>query len=246
MSRKQLSRWKFNFKRRKGRRTPSAKNKFSFNVLFQMPVLAFVMDHLLPSDSAKTPTDPSHRARLLLTVIAACNHSPDAQAILVNELKESLARALAMPECQQKHLRLQALFQLVLGIIDSGSNTQQPNSNANAMQQNGTIKLFVKRGVVSDLSRVPQSLDLSSPNVVATINGLLKPLEKLSNLVNLPTPANAGAAATEKNDSLDTTSRTSDVAEHILHVSGNRVTREEPETSHEETQEFSDLGWCAL
>lgn len=209
-----------------------------------MPVLAFVMDDLLPSDSAKAPTDHSHRARLLLTVIAACNHSPDAQAILVTELKESLARALAMPECQQKHLRLQALFQLVLGIIDSGCNTQQPNSHANAMQQNGTIKLFVKKGVVSDLSRVPQSLDLSSPNVVATINGLLKPLEKLSNLVNLPTPANAGAPATEKKtETLDTTSRTSDVAEHILRVSGNLITREETETSHEETQEFSDLGW---
>ena len=210
-----------------------------------MPVLAFIMDYLLPSDSSKTQSDHSHRARLLLTVMAACNHSPDAQAILVNEVKDSLARALAMPESPQKHLRLQALFQLVLGIIDSGCNAQQQNSSINAAQ-NGTIKLFVKKGVVSDLARVSQSLDLSSPNVVATINSLLKPLEKLSNLVNLPTPANAGTAATEKkNDSLDTTSRTSDVAEHILRVSGNRVTREETDASREEGQEFSDLGLCS-
>ena len=207
-----------------------------------MPVLAFIMDHLLPSDSAKTLSDHSHRARLLLTVMAACNHSPDAQAILVNELKDSLARALVMPESQQKHLHLQALFQLILGIIDSGCNTQQQNSNSNAAQQNGTIKLFVKKGVVSDLARVSQSLDLSSPNVVATINCLLKPLEKLSNLVNLPTPANPNTAAAEKNGSLDTTSRTSDVAEHILRVSGNRVTREETGVRREEGQEFSDLG----
>ena len=212
---------------------------------FQMPVLAFIMDHLLPSDSAKTQSNHSRRAQLLLTVLAACNHSPDAQAIFVNELKDSLARALAMPESQQKHLRLQALFQLVLGIIDSGSNPQQPNSSANATQQNGTIKLFVKKGVVSDLARVSQSLDLSSPNVVATINGLLKPLEKLSNLVNLPTPASTATVDAEKKTGLlDTTSRTSDVAGHILRVSGNRATLQETEASQEIGEEFSDLGLC--
>ena len=208
-----------------------------------MPVLAFIMDHLLPSDSVKNQSDHSHRARLLLTVIAACNHSPDAQAIFVSELKDSLARALAMPESQQKHLRLQALFQLILGIIDSGCSTQQQNSNSNATQQNGTVKLFVKKGVVSDLARVSQSLDLSSPSVVATINGLLKPLEKLSNFVNLPTLANPTTAANEKKDgSHDTTSRTSDVAEHILRVTGNRVANQETRASPELVPEFSDLG----
>ena len=201
------------------------------------------MDYLLPSDSSKTQTDNSLRARQLLTVIAACNHSPDAQNIFVNELKDSLGRALAMPESQQKHTQLQSLFQLVLGIIDSGCNSQQQNSNTSATQQNGTIKLFVKKGVVSDLARVSQNLDLSSPNVVATINSLLKPLEKLSNLVNLPAPASATTVAAEKKgDSLDTTSRTCDVAEHILRVSGNCVTRLETEPSREEGQEFSDFG----
>ena len=201
------------------------------------------MDYLLPSDSVKNQSDHSHRARLLLTVMAACNHSPDAQTILVTELKDSLARALAMPESQQKHLRLQALFQLILGIIDSGCSAQQQASNSNASQQNGTVKLFVKKGVISDLARVSQSLDLSSPSVVGTINGLLKPLEKLSNFVNLPTPANPATAANEKkNGSLDTTSRTSDVAEHILRVSGNRVTHPETGASPEQGREFSDLG----
>lgn len=210
-----------------------------------MPVLAFIMDHLLPCDAAKTPSDYSHRGRLLLTVMAACNHSPDAQAILVNEIKDSLARALAMPECQHKHLRLQAMFQLILGIIDSGSNSQQKNSSAS--QHNGTIKLFVKKGVISDLARVSQSLDLCSPNVVPTINGLLKPLEKLSNLVNMPTPANSTTAVNEKKSApLDTTSRTSDVSEHILRVSGNRVTREENEESQEEEREFRELGMTVV
>lgn len=165
----------------------------------QMPILAFVMDYLLPVDQSKESSDTSHRARLLLTVIAACSHSPDAQALLVNELKDSLARALAMPESQLKHIRLQALFQLVLGIIDSNSSAHQPNGNT-AAQQNNTVKLFVKKGVVSDLARVSQHLDLSSPNVVATINCLLKPLEKLSNIVNLPPPANPSTVRNEKKE----------------------------------------------
>ena len=157
------------------------------------------MDYLLPSDHSKGVADTSHRARQLLTVMAACNHSPDAQAILVSEIKDSLARALAMPESLLKHTRLQALFQLVLGIIDSGCSPHQQNSNT-AAQQNNTIKLFIKKGIVSDLARVSQSLDLSSPNMVTTVNCLLKPLEKLSNLVNLPTPANASVATAEKKE----------------------------------------------
>lgn len=164
-----------------------------------MPILSFIMDYLLPSDQSKDVADTSQRARLLLTVMAACNHSPDSQAILVSELKDSLARALAMPESLLKHSRLQALFQLVLGIIDSGCSSHQQNSNSNA-QQNNTVKLFVRMGVISDLAHVPQSLDLSSPNMVTTINCLLKPLEKLSNLVNFPSTTSPSTTSNEKKE----------------------------------------------
>jgi len=45
---------------------------------------------------------------------------------------------------------------------------------------------MVKRGLVSDIARIPHSLDLSNPSAVNTINCLLKPLESLSRIVNLP------------------------------------------------------------
>ena len=39
----------------------------------------------------------------------------------------------------------------------------------------------------------PYSLDLSSPNVAATVNAVLKPLETLSRIVNQPTGLGPGA-----------------------------------------------------
>lgn len=48
------------------------------------------------------------------------------------------------------------------------------------------VKVLIKRGLVSDLARVPHSLDLSSPHMALTINSALKPLETLSRIVNQP------------------------------------------------------------
>ena len=48
------------------------------------------------------------------------------------------------------------------------------------------VKVLIKRGLVSDLARVPHSLDLSSPHMALTINAALKPLETLSRIVNQP------------------------------------------------------------
>ena len=53
---------------------------------------------------------------------------------------------------------------------------------------NNIVKIMLKRGLVTDLARVAHSLDLSSPNVSATVNAVLKPLETLSRIVNQPSP----------------------------------------------------------
>lgn len=47
-------------------------------------------------------------------------------------------------------------------------------------------RLLLRKGLVTDLARVPHSLDLSSPNMASTINSALKPLETLSRIVNHP------------------------------------------------------------
>lgn len=51
---------------------------------------------------------------------------------------------------------------------------------------NNMIRVMVRKGLVTDLARIPHSLDLSSPNMAATINAALKPLELVSRIVNLP------------------------------------------------------------
>lgn len=60
------------------------------------------------------------------------------------------------------------------------------------------VKLMVKKGLVSDLARIPHSLDLSNPAAVTTINALLKPLETLSRIVNQPQLASGGNSSTSR------------------------------------------------
>ena len=49
---------------------------------------------------------------------------------------------------------------------------------------------MLKKGIITDLARVTHNLDLSSPNVSATINAVLKPLETLTRSVNQPSSMN--------------------------------------------------------
>ena len=60
---------------------------------------------------------------------------------------------------------------------------------------NNMVRIMIKKGVVSDLARVPHSLDLSSPNVATTVNAVLRPLETLSRIVNQPSALGGGAAS---------------------------------------------------
>ena len=156
----------------------------AYSVLFALqydgPVLAFILDHLLPSGSPGDSEETQSYARTLLAAIATCHQAPEAQQTLIAEMKASLGRALALPESTSKHSRLQALFTLVQAMIETGPHTT-PHA---ASQPNSVTKLLLKKGLVNDLARVPHSLDLASPNFVATINCLLKPLEKLSGVVN--------------------------------------------------------------
>ena len=68
-------------------------------------------------------------------------------------------------------------------MIETGPQSASHAAAAGA-QPNNVMKLLLKKGLVNDLARVPHSLDLASPNFVATINCLLKPMEKLSGVVN--------------------------------------------------------------
>lgn len=49
---------------------------------------------------------------------------------------------------------------------------------------------MMKKGIITDLARIPHSLDLSSPKMATTINAALKPLETLSRIMSQPSGAN--------------------------------------------------------
>ena len=90
------------------------------------------------------------------------------------------------------------------------SQGQLPNQVFKGQQNimNNIVKNLLKRGLVTDLARIPYSLDLSSPYVAATINAVLKPLETLSRSVNQAVP-NANNKPKQKTDGdTDTTAIT--------------------------------------
>ncbi|XP_059079512.1 E3 ubiquitin-protein ligase HUWE1-like isoform X2 [Tigriopus californicus] len=151
--------------------------------------LAFMLDELLISKSDK---DLGTVVKTLVAAIASCNNQSEAQTTLVSEVKSALARALTWPESNLKHNKIQALTTLVSTMIESCPSTQSPHQNslqAFKNQQhtmNNIVKIMLKKGVIVDLARISHNLDLSSPNVAATVNAALKPLEILTRIVNQP------------------------------------------------------------
>ncbi|XP_066587993.1 E3 ubiquitin-protein ligase HUWE1 isoform X2 [Prorops nasuta] len=156
--------------------------------------LAFLLDKLLPIlPENSSDRQCSSMARMLISAIASCNHSPDVQTTLVTEVKAALTRTLALPECSEKHSQLQLLIGLISTMIDScppASNTQL-RASLKVHQYNNVnyiVRIMLRKGIITDLAKIPHSLDLSSPNMAGTINAALKPLETLSRIINQPMP----------------------------------------------------------
>lgn len=151
--------------------------------------LAYMLDHLVCSSSTSDKDTAGH-VRVLIAALASCNHAPDAQTILVAEVKAALGRATVYPENMDKHGRIQALVGLICTMMEAcPAQLNQPPNMCFKQQQHGMnnmIRVMVRKGLVTDLARIPHSLDLSSPNMAATINAALKPLELVSRIVNLP------------------------------------------------------------
>ena len=157
--------------------------------------LAFLLDRLLPIlPENSNDRQCSSMARMLIAALASCNHSPDAQNTLVAEVKAALTRSLALPESNEKHTQLQLLIGLISTMIDScppsshmplraSLKLNNPYTNVNYI-----VRIMLKKGIITDLAKIPHSLDLSSPNMAGTINAALKPLETLSRIINQPMP----------------------------------------------------------
>ncbi|KAG7210750.1 hypothetical protein KM043_012246 [Ampulex compressa] len=159
--------------------------------------LAFLLDKLLPMLPENSgDRQCSGMARMLIAAIASCNHSPDVQTTLVTEVKAALTRTLALPECSEKHAQLQLLIGLISTMIDSCPPTSHSQLRASLKNHqynnvNYIVRIMLRKGIITDLAKIPHSLDLSSPNMASTINAALKPLETLSRIINQPMPPGA-------------------------------------------------------
>ncbi len=165
--------------------------------------LAFLLDELLIGKTNSQDKECSNLVKTLVAALASCNHYPEAQTALVTEVKGALARALALQESSDKHAKIQALTSLICTMIEScpsSQNQQMPMTIYRQLQcnMNNMVKIMLKKGIINDLARVSHSLDLSSPNVAATINTVLKPLETLSRIVNQPTGLGSQRVKTSK------------------------------------------------
>lgn len=166
--------------------------------------LSFIFDHLLPSSQTIGDKDAPALTRVFVASLASCNHCPDAQNMLVAEVKSALARALAVPESTEKHTKIQAITGIMNTMIEScpGVSPASNMSNSTRGQHpsnhlNNIVKIMLRKNIVNDLARVTHSLDLSSPHMAHTVNAALKPLETLSRIVNLPS-VNLSTPSTKK------------------------------------------------
>lgn len=181
-------------------------------------MLAFVLDNLLSPCQTAGDRDCPALSRVLIASIASCNHCPEAQVQLAAEVKAALQRALNLPESSEKHVRLQALTGIISTMIESCPTPGQvPNQVFKGQQNlmNVMVKILIRRGLVTDLARVPHSLDLSSPYMASTINATLKPLETLSRIVNQPQALSAKSRSKNQGVGRDTSTFVETLANNV-------------------------------
>ncbi|KAG4070284.1 hypothetical protein HA402_009847 [Bradysia odoriphaga] len=155
--------------------------------------LAFILDKLLPPSDANPDRDCNSAARMLIASMSSATDSNLAQFHVVNEVKLAIKRALAWPEIAEKHQQLQLLTGLIPTMIENcpPDNPSLLKIHQYQPRRNDIFHIMVNKGLIADLSKITQSLDLSSTHTISTINAVLKPLETLLRMANQPGPAAA-------------------------------------------------------
>jgi ribosomal protein S8 len=156
--------------------------------------LAFLLDNLLASSQTYGDKDCPALSRLLIVALASCNHCLDSQNALVQEVKLALNRAVHLPESNDKHIKIQALANIINSMIETCppiQNASQQNNfrnnphNSNLV--NNIMKIMHKKSLINDLAHVSHHVDLSCGKCIETLNTLLKPLETMSKTLNMNT-----------------------------------------------------------
>lgn len=159
----------------------------------EMTAMTFLLDKLLPSSENASDPDRHTVTRMLISSIAACHQMPETQLVLIWDVRNSLLRAVTMPESAEKHVQMQMIASLISTIIEHSPPIAMQMKPfhvhpLNYLNMNHMIRLILRRGIVADLARFTHCIDLSSPHLAATINAALKPLDILTRVLNQPLP----------------------------------------------------------
>ena len=126
-------------------------------------------------------TQVAKLARVFLQSLASTALPVDAMNLFVSEFRVSFSRALSLPESLIKHQRIRALAGLLGQIVEPQIQTGfSSRSNINPTQ---FVRMLIRKGFITDLSKALHSLDLSSSLLTTTVNSILKPLECLTKIV---------------------------------------------------------------
>ncbi len=147
----------------------------------EMTILAFIFDFLIPcsSNSNSRIQNLAKLAKSFVHCIATANYKPEVINILVVEFKAAFIRALSLPESLTKHNRIRSITGL-LGLV-TDYNVLVTRGPVNPGQ---FARLLIRKGIISDMTRALYHLDLTSSLLPITLNGILKPLEALTRVVN--------------------------------------------------------------
>lgn len=157
--------------------------------------LSFILDKMFHLNDVNMDRECAAMAQTLISAIASSDVT-QAQETVVQEVKMALQRALKEAETNEKHLHIEGLASLIPAMIDNSGSAANTNDNnqlfKNSNHTNVRHNIFyimLEKGIITDLARAVQYLELGGPNTISTINHLLKPLEMLLRLTNEPMPS---------------------------------------------------------
>lgn len=154
--------------------------------------LSFILDKMFHISDANMDRECPAMAQNLISAIASSDVT-QAQVTVVQEVKLALQRALSEPETNEKHLHIEGLATLIPAMIENNSSNVENShffkTNNHSQLRHNIFYIMVEKGIITDIARAVQYMELGGPNTTATINHLLKPLEMLLRLTNEPMPA---------------------------------------------------------
>lgn len=154
--------------------------------------LSFILDKLFHINDVTVDRECPSMAQSLISAIASSD-VVQAQYTVVHEVKCALQRALNETETNEKHFHIEGLATLIPAMIENNMVNIESNqffkiNNQPQFRQN-IFYIMLEKGIITDLARAVQYLELGGPNTTTTINHLLKPLEILLRLTNEPMPS---------------------------------------------------------